>query len=104
MRYEALIDSGADFCLFHKEIAEILSIPWKQGIPHDFVGVTGKKGIVYFHSVKIKLGDWLENIMCGFSGDISEENYGILGQEGFFENFKVTFNLASLLIGITKKV
>lgn len=102
VRYEALIDSGADFCIFHKEIADILGIHWKKGAPHTFVGITGAKGYVYFHEVKVKVGKWTEAIVCGFSNDVSEENYGILGQD-FFEKFKVTFDLSTLLIDIRRK-
>lgn len=93
VRVEALIDSGADFTVFHSELAEVLGIQWQKGISHKFRGITGSSGIVYFHSIKIKVGSWLVPLECGFSKNLGEDNYGILGQEGFFENFKVVFDL-----------
>lgn len=102
VRLEALIDSGADFSVFHSEIAEVLGVHWKSGAPHHFVGITGEKGTVYFHQIKMKIGKWTKNIYCGFSKDLAEENYGVLGQEGFFENFKVTLDLPSEIIAIEK--
>lgn len=103
VRLEALIDSGADFTLFHSEIADVLGIRWKTGVPQTFEGITGARGTMYFHQVKIKIGQWNETITCGFSNDLSENNYGILGQEGFFEHFKVSFYLATETIQISKK-
>lgn len=101
IRLEALIDSGADFTVFHSEVAQALNIVWKKGIPHVFYGITGSKGTVYFHSLSFKIGKWTKKISCGFSNDLSEESYGILGQEGFFENFKIAFDFASETIRIT---
>lgn len=100
VRVEALIDSGADFCVFHSEIAEILRIPWKKGDAHKFIGVTGENGYVYFHSLKLKIGKWIKTIQAGFTDDLSEQSYGILGQEDFFEFFNVIFALQKGFIDI----
>lgn len=101
VKIEALIDSGADFCVFHSEIAEILGIKWQKGHAHDFLGITGEHGKVYFHTIKIKIGTSTKEISCGFSKNLSEYSYGILGQEGFFENFKVNFSLKNETIEIS---
>lgn len=93
IRIEALIDSGADFSLFDAELAGLLGIKWNQGVPHTFVGITGSRGKAYFHSMKLKVGSWSQDIVCAFSKNVSAENYGILGQEGFFEHFQVAFDL-----------
>lgn len=104
IRLEALIDSGADFSVFHSEVADVLRIPWNKGTPNNFVGITGATGLVYFHTLKLKIGDSTKLISCGFSEDLSEESYCILGQEGFFENFKVNFNLHSESIDIKSNI
>lgn len=100
VRVEALIDSGADFCVFHNEIAEVLRIAWKKGDAHEFMGVTGEKGCVYFHPLKLKVGKWTKIIQAGFTNDLSGQSYGILGQEDFFEFFNVTFGLQKGFIDI----
>lgn len=100
VRLEALIDSGADFSVFHSEVAEILNIRWKKGMPHKFYSIIGSSGIVYFQRLKLKVGHLIQDIDCGFSNDVSEGNYCILGQEGFFEHFKITFDLSSEVIDI----
>lgn len=100
IRLEALIDSGADFCVFDKEIASVLGLKWKKGVPHDFFGVTGEKGVVYFHQLKLRVGNKALPVEVGFSSNLSEQSCGILGQEGFFENFKVSFSLAKETIEV----
>lgn len=103
IRVEALIDSGADFTLFHKEIGDALGLKWESGEPHEFIGVTGKKGTAYFHTLHLKIGRWSKHIMCAFSDDLGEENYCILGQEGFFEYFKILFDLGKETITLQRK-
>ena len=39
--YLALIDSGADYCIFHSEIGEQLGLDIKSGIPLVFFGTSG---------------------------------------------------------------
>lgn len=91
MRFEALIDSGADFCIFPTGIAKKIKI--------NFAGL--KK--IYFSSAT---GDMVEGFISNISLDIGEGsleikmvfadlpgNTGILGQFGFFNKFKVSFDL-----------
>ena len=93
VNYLALIDSGADYCFFHKEIAQVLGIDVEKGKKLEFAGITGKKSIVYFHNVDLYIGGWRYKLYCGFSSSISPYGFGILGQYGFFDLFIVKFNL-----------
>lgn len=47
----ALIDSGADFCLFNAEIGKRLGIPIKEGRLLNFFGITRIPVEVYLHKV-----------------------------------------------------
>ena len=89
--YLALIDSGADFCIFHAEIGEFLGIDIKSGKKLEFFGVTGDKKAAYFHDVTISVGGHDKKCYCGFSYDFGTDRipYGILGQRGFFDMFQV---------------
>ena len=51
--YEALLDSGADFCIFDAEIGEYLQIPVVEGKPEVFGGIVGNTTTAYFHNVDI---------------------------------------------------
>ena len=54
----ALVDSGADACLFPPDVAEILEIDIKKGERADFVGIGSTKTTFYFHEVEILLGEY----------------------------------------------
>jgi hypothetical protein len=92
--YHVLVDSGADICLFHAEIAEAVGIDVVKGKKNEVFGVGGKASIYYLHKVKIEIGGWEYEIEAGFLPSIGGRNipYGIVGQKGFFEYFKVMFD------------
>lgn len=91
-RYRALVDSGADFCIFHSLVGELLGLAVEQGKEASFGGIGGGGMRAYFHTVKVYFGDYAYDLYCGFTRDIPPEGYGILGQVGFFDHFKVTLD------------
>lgn len=94
INYLALIDSGADFCIFHSEIGKYLGINVENGKKLEFFGVTGDKKISYFHNITINIGGHDKECYCGFAPDFTAHKmpYGILGQKGFFDLFKITMD------------
>ncbi len=93
--YAALIDSGADFCIFHGEIGEYLGLDIPSGIPETFGGVQDAAvAKAFIHEVTVNVGGWNYKINIGFSYDVAKYGYGILGQRGFFDIFVVKFALA----------
>lgn len=92
VKYSALIDSGADYCIFHAEMTDLLQLDVKKGKKLTFYGTSGEPQTAYFHKINIELGGWLMDLYCGFSYDMKSLPYGILGQTGFFDRFKVEFN------------
>lgn len=94
VNYDALIDSGADFCIFDGEIGEILGLDIRMGKLQRFGGIqdTGPSE-AFLHEVVLKIGGWPYKTVVGFSKDISRMGYGILGQKGFFDIFTVKFDL-----------
>jgi len=102
--YEALLDSGADFCIFHAEIGEYLGISVVSGPREFFGGVVGSQATAYIHKVDFTIGgNSYLNIPVGFSYDIAPHGYGILGHEGFFNIFKVIFDLRKEQIELRPK-
>lgn len=93
--YSALIDSGADFCIFDAEIGEYLGLAVPSGMEVKFGGIQERGGAVaYLHDVSLTIGGNLYKTRVGFSSDIAKHGYGILGQKGFFELFAVIFHYA----------
>lgn len=92
IRYEALIDSGADFNIFHAEIGEAIGIDVPSGERIYFGGIQALAGAEgYFHDVTLVTGGHEVKTRVAFSSDIASWGYGVLGQRGFFDEFAVTF-------------
>lgn len=100
----ALIDSGADFCVFHKDIADILKIDLSKLKTFTFSGInpstTNPKGS-FVDVVLTPQGEKPTKTTVVFSGDISNNGYAILGQQGFFNIFKACFDYKKEEIEIT---
>lgn len=90
--YHAIIDSGADLCIFHAEIGELVGIKVESGKMLNYYGISSQRLTAYFHDIKIEVGGYVFDCCAGFSRDISNLPYGLLGQFGFFNLFDVHFD------------
>ena len=94
VRYEALVDSGADFSIFDAEIGEYLGLDVRAGTPLAFGGIQERGGATaYIHEVRLRIGGHAHTVPVGFSPDIATQGFGVLGQKGFFDLFVVKFDL-----------
>lgn len=89
--YFVLIDSGADYCMFHASIGERLGLDIKKGDSLTFFGTSGHPQKAYFHKVSFKIGGHEHGCSVGFSYDMENLAYGLLGQDGFFDKWHVKF-------------
>lgn len=90
--YEALIDSGADYNIFDAEIADVLGIKLTAGNRRQVVGLGGRiKG--YEHGVNLRIGEYQYKTNVIFSKEIPPNSFGVLGNQGFFDQFDVGFSL-----------
>ena len=104
LRYAALIDSGADFCIFDAAIGEELGLDVRLGLRVNFGGIQERGGAdAFLHVVTIKVGGWDYATKAGFSYDIAKHGFGILGQKGFFDIFVVKFDLKKEEIELKEK-
>ena len=104
VRYGALIDSGADFCMLDGLMGEFLGIDVRAGTKVRFGGVEQGTGAeAYFHTVTVKIGEVESEVNVGFSYDIADYGFALLGQNGFFDHFAVRFDLLKDEIALTKK-
>jgi hypothetical protein len=99
---DALLDSGADKCLFNAEIGEALGLDVKSGATEYFGGVEGGRMETFIHQVKIQIRgmDLLVEMPVGFT--YSRGVSAILGQDGFFDGFRITFERDRDIVEITK--
>lgn len=88
-RFEALIDSGATRTLFHSHLARSLGLDLKSGQPEAMHGIGGRE-ITYLHRVTLFVPGGPFVITAGFKEDLPIA--GVLGMQGFFEFFRITFD------------
>ncbi len=92
IEYEALIDSGADGCVFSQDIADLMGINLKRAKKVIFQGATGTQKFALEYPLEISIAGKSITINVLFSSNMRHAKYGILGQQGFFENFDVKFS------------
>ncbi|MFD5536665.1 aspartyl protease family protein [Streptomyces sp. NPDC127079] len=88
--YMALVDSGADVNVFDVEIAIALGLNLKAGEAADIVTVMGGVETVYFHPITITVGGTRIETRVAFRERASD--YGVVGQNGFFDHFIISFD------------
>lgn len=89
-KYEtlALVDSGADNCLFPIAFGYALGLDIKSVKPEIIRGINNIKTPAYYHKITLTIRGNSIEVRCGFCDDLP---IVILGQEGFFEIYDITF-------------
>lgn len=90
--YSALIDSGADYCIFSLDIADALSIKLNANDEAIFMGAGKEKIKGFWSKIRINISGTTYEAKVIFA-EISDFGHGILGQNGFFDHFKITFDV-----------
>lgn len=96
--YPVLIDSGADYCIFHSELAKSFGIKLSKKTV-KFHGVSKKKVVGRFGEVELKIAGHIYKTNVLFAKIIHFE-HGILGQLGFFDHFDVKLSHRRQIIEI----
>ena len=86
----ALLDSGADNCLFHLEYAKAIGIDLDKCKKSATIGVEGGKMEIYLADIEIKVKG-LEKIKVPVGFIKSNSVNGLLGQIGFFDQNRIKF-------------
>ena len=102
VRYEALIDSGADFSIFPTGIAKKLAADLPSLKKIYFSSATGEmvEGLISHVFLNIGEGNFDTKIVFA---DLPG-NMGILGQCGFFDKFTVQFDLIRKEIEVKPRI
>lgn len=95
-----LIDSGADVCFCSKEIASYLGVREKGKEKFTFITANGTSLPTFLETLTIYVGG--KNYDCSFyiSEKLPPETPIILGQLGFFDHHKISFDLENKEIEI----
>ena len=91
----ACLDTGTDRCVFPLSFARQLGLDPAQMLKAETRGATGS-GDVYYSDVRIliPLGGhvFALAVRAGFMEGLDALGMGLLGQTGFFDRFRVTFD------------
>lgn len=101
VKIDALIDSGADATVFAAEFGRAIGINVGIGEKAQLSGLGGKVINVYFHEVILEVGGNKIKSLVGFT--YAKGIAAILGQIGFFDKFKVSFDQAKGIIEVIPK-
>ena len=74
------------------ELGAQIDLEVKSGTELTFFGIGGIQQTAYFHHIGMEVGGYEFPCYAGFSYDLKSLPYGILGQVGFFNFFRVQFN------------
>ncbi|MDP7975202.1 MAG: aspartyl protease family protein [Thermoprotei archaeon] len=88
------VDSGADITLLPRSAADILGLRLKSGNEVIMAGLSGELVRSYIHQVEAKVGN-LPSFTMKVGIAEKESQVPVLGREGFFDRFRVTFDPSS---------
>lgn len=97
---DALIDSGADKSLFHADLAKEIGLKLEKGEREFFGGIEGGRFIAFIHRIQLQIVgmDARIEMAAGFTEAIGVS--ALLGQEGFFDTFRITFERSRNIIEV----
>ncbi|HKN76305.1 MAG TPA: hypothetical protein VJW94_14095 [Candidatus Acidoferrum sp.] len=90
----ALIDSGADHCVFPRSFLQPLGLD-ALAAPVAMSAGFGSAGVpTHFANISIDLPGVIKfPVYAGFTSALDRMGLGLLGQSGFFDRFNVSFRL-----------
>jgi hypothetical protein len=106
----ALVDSGADSCIFPASLAGQLGITIPNQRASVFSGTANSPQIGYYESVRAQIWDTRTSafvfdfeLYAGFCDSLEHIGLGLLGQDGFFSRFSVKFDRQETYFEIDSK-
>lgn len=90
VRTYALADSGSTLSVFRAEIADSLGLKVEDGEEMVLQSANASRK-VFVHRLGAEVEGESFNLRIGFTRDLLT-SFNILGREGFFERFRVTFD------------
>lgn len=93
----AMVDSGADHCIFPLALATALGLDPLTLESNTTGGVGNVANPTYFEAVRLEIlvlsgASLVIDVYAGFCAGVDAIGMGLLGQTGFFERFRVMFD------------
>ena len=85
------VDTGASYCLFHIDVAEVLGLKLAEGERGEMVLGDGDVLTVFVYNLSVSIAGKEFKAKIGFSKGLNINIY-IIGRENIFEQFIVCFD------------
>ena len=95
----AMVDSGADYCAFPLSFARIIGLDTLK-LPSSTTMGVGGNSTTFYANVQFDVGPLVLSAYCGFTSGLDQVGFGLLGQQGFFDKFTITFDRANHLFDL----
>lgn len=102
IQVSALVDSGADLCYFDQGLGEIIGLDITSGTAGEVMGIEGKRMPVYMHTIRLSVDGMPGDIELTAGFTPSKGVSALLGQEGFFDAFRIIFERHKGIIDISR--
>jgi TPP-dependent trihydroxycyclohexane-1,2-dione (THcHDO) dehydratase len=100
--FDAYVDSGASYSIFHTDVAEILGIDIERTAKKIYVTVgDGSQIVVYLHKIEVKFAGEQFWATIGFSRNLGI-GFNLIGMKDIFDRFKITFDNRNKILEVTK--
>ena len=91
-RLEVLVDSGSTDCIFPADVLNRLGLSLESGAPSGIVGVSGAVEMrTHYQTVTLHIENHEIRVVAAFAPRLCVA--GILGRRGFFDQFRVVFDI-----------
>ena len=105
----AIVDSGADECIFPASLGLALGVPIPNPNVYVFSGTANQPQNAYFDNIHVQIWSFSNpaqvvlsfDLYAGFCDTLEHVGLGLLGQNGFFSRYRVTMDHANSLLDIT---
>jgi len=97
---EAYVDSGATYSVFTAQIADYISLSYREGLRKYVQVGNGALIPIYLHDLQIQVGKNRITAPIGFSEKLGI-NFNLLGRVVFFDFFQVCFDEKNFFIQLT---
>jgi|SRR3989344_8365611 len=95
--FDAYVDSGASYSIFHADIAEDLGIKLESG-KEEYISMADRSQIkIYIHKISVKIAEKEFTAAIGFSRHLGI-GFNIIGRLDIFSNFRICFDEKEKLI------
>ena len=91
VKFNAYVDSGAGYSIFHSRIGDILDLNLESGEKIYVTVGDGSQIIVYLHNIFVRIAEQEFKAIIGFSKHLGV-GFNIIGQSDIFERFKICFD------------